>query len=150
MILKSSIKYNLLSFDELVINLDRLSRFKLPEDSFQRVFSSILLKHLIEPKYSKKDIENEDAKIISKMVRQIWNASTEAVFYEKNIDKTSNSVLKTVIKNTFKNIDEKTEEYLNTDLNIASIIVLLTSNIDIQTAFYPFESLFGCKGQLVE
>ena len=120
--LKSSIKYNLLSFDELVINLDRLSRFKLPEDSFSRVFSSILSKHLIEPKYSKKDIENEDAKVISKMVKQIWNASVKACFEDKSTNNTVNNALKTIIKHTFKNIDEKTEILINTDLNIVPIL----------------------------
>lgn len=130
LILKSSIKYNLLSFDELVINLDRLSRFKLPEDSFSRVFSSILSKHLLEPKYSKKDIENEDAKVISKMVKQIWNDSVKAYTQEKTTKYIENNALKTIIKRTFKNIDEKTEILINTELNTVPIL----KNINYQNA----------------
>ena len=82
----SLLKYKLLSFEELVINLDRLSRFKLPEDSFYRVFSDIILKYLISPKYSKSDIEKLDAKYLSKIVKKIWNDSVKNSCSNKNLN----------------------------------------------------------------
>ncbi len=122
LIFKSSIKYNLLSFDELVINLDRLSRFKLPEESFPRVFYSIILKHLIEPRLSKNDIENQKAEFIAKTVKLIWNDSVSKVCKIRSNSNFPNIALKSLIKNTFKNIDERTKIFLNTDLNIASVL----------------------------
>lgn len=126
----NQIKYNLLSFDELVINLDRLSRFKLPEDTFTRVFNSIILKHLLFPKYSKSDLEKLDAKYISDIVKEIWNASIK---HNCNIEYNSqipNDALKLIIENTFKNIDERTKILIRTKLNISPLLY----NIPYHTA----------------
>lgn len=130
LISKSSIKYNLLSFDELIINLDRLSRFKLPEDVFLRVFSSIIFKHLIQPKYSKNDLDNEDVKVLSKIVEMIWNDSVNACFKSYKNKNTINTALKNIIKQTFKNIDNETRLLINTDLNFSPLI----ENINYETA----------------
>lgn len=127
---KLEIKYKLLSFDELVINLDRLSRFKLPEENFNRVFNSIIYKNLIFPKYSKIDIEELDPKIIGKIVEEIWNKSVANIFAVKNINTVSNQVLKISILETFKNINERTKTYINTKLNFSDIL----KNIDYETA----------------
>ena len=80
------IKFKFLSLDELSISVDRLSRFKLPEEAYFRVFSSILQKSLITPKYSKKELEELPAEIISKLVKHIWNKSVENIF-GKNEDR---------------------------------------------------------------
>ena len=101
LIFKNSIKYNLLSFDELVINLDRLSRFKLPEESFTRVFGYIILKKLITPKYSKNDFLNEDARVIAKFVKEIWNESVKACCDTTFNNSNANIALKSIIKDTF-------------------------------------------------
>lgn len=117
-----NIKYNLIPFNELVVNLDRLSRFKLPENSFPRVFYSIVLKYLINPKYSKNDILNEDVSLVSEIVKQIWNDSVDKCCKSLNINTEINSAIKTLIKNTFKNIDDKTSVLIKTNLNIAPIL----------------------------
>lgn len=118
----SSIKYKLLSFDELVINLDRLTRFKLPEDSYNRVFNSIIFKCLIFPKYSKKEIENLDSKLISNFVETIWNESVKNCCANFEENKYLNNVKKMIINKTFKNIDNRTKDYINTKLNYSSVL----------------------------
>lgn len=116
----TNIKYKYLTFDELVINLDRLSRFKNPEESFSRVFSEIIFKCLITPKYSKNEIENLDPKIIANIVQKIWNGSVEKNLKFKT--KITNNILKTHINNSFKNYDERTKIYISTKLNIEPIL----------------------------
>lgn len=125
---KSSVKYKLLSFDELVINLDRLSRFKLPEDSFNRVFISVLQKCLIQPQYSKIEIENLDAKYLSALVKEIWNNSVKKCCNENKNNDNCNKALKLIIENSFKNIDKRTKILINTKLNISPILNKLTYN----------------------
>lgn len=127
---KLEIKYKLLSYEELVINLDRLSRFKLPEENFNRVFNSIIYKNLILPKYSKIDIEEIEPKIIANIVEKIWNKSVENIFTSKNTNNISNQVLKISILQTYKNINERTRTYINTKLNFSDIL----KNIDYETA----------------
>lgn len=125
---KSSIKYKLLTFDELVINLDRLSRFKLPEYTYGRVFYSILEKCLISPKYSKKEFDTLNPKYIASLVKEIWNNSV------KNYNKTSikedicNKALKMIIKKSFKNIEERNSIFINTNLLFSPILEKLDYN----------------------
>ncbi len=121
------LKYKLLSFYELTVNLDRLSRFKLPDESFIRVFHGIILKYLISPKYSKSEIEMLEPKYISDIVKTIWNASVKASCPCKNI-KTEKNVLKELINSTFKNIDKRTQTYIDTKLDIKPILLKLNYN----------------------
>lgn len=127
-ILDNNFKYKCLTLDELVINLDRLSRFKSPEESFSRVFSEIIFKYLITPKYSKNEIENLNPQTISNIVQKIWNNSVENIFKVKSKD--PHNILKTHINNAFKNYDERTEIFISTKLNIIEIL----KNIDFDTA----------------
>ena len=127
---KSTIKYKLLSFEELVINLDRLSRFKLPDETYSRVFHNIIYTKLIYPKYSKLDIDTIDPKIIKNIVEEIWNTSVEKLFSSQNINITPNIALKNTIDNTFKNINERTKIYIKAKLNFSSIL----ENIDYETS----------------
>ena len=107
--------------------MDRLSRFKLPENSFQRVFESVILKHLIEPKYSKKDIQSEDIKKIASIFKIIWNDSVEACCSasSEQSNKYVQNALKFLVKSTFKNTDEKTSILIDTDINIAPILKMI-------------------------
>ena len=118
----NSVKYKLLSFNELVISLDRLSRFKFPEYSFFRVFSDILSKCLISPKYSKEEIEALDRKYIAQLVEEIWNKSVETTCKASVSNDIPLTVLKLTIEKTFRNISKDTQILINTDLNISPIL----------------------------
>ena len=112
--------FKCLTLDELIINLDRLSRFKDPDEAYKRVFFEIITKSLISPKYSKKELEQEKPETIVKLVEKIWNSS---VFEISNIQKKENSkLLKFLVKNTFKNLSIETEKYINAKLNIEPIL----------------------------
>ena len=129
--MQSSIKYKFLSFDELVINMDRLSRFKSPDESFSRVFNSIIYRNLISPKYSKVDIERLDSRIIVSIVEEIWNTSVYNIFGVNDIDNQSaNKALNISIGETFKNIDERTQSFLNAKLNFSAIL----KHLDFESA----------------
>ncbi len=125
-----SVKFKFLSFDELVINLDRLSRFKLPDESFNRVFNSIILKCLIYPKFSKSDVEKFNPRIVSNIVRKIWNASVKNCCKNTKISNSSHKALCLIINKTFKNVDERTRILINTKLNISPIL----SELDFKTS----------------
>ena len=114
-------KYKLLTKEELFISLDRLSRFKLPEESYMRVFSSIITKCLISPKLSKKDIETLSATEISTIVQLIWNKSVENIFGKENKIKKIN-ILKFLAYKTFKNFDERTKTLIDTNLLIDKLV----------------------------
>ncbi len=127
---KVSVKFKLLTFDELVINLDRLSRFKLPEDTFFRVFSSVILKNLIYPKFSHKDVEILNPEYISFLFLKIWNKSVYNIFGKTNNNKYVSKALNIIIKSTFKNIDNNTKILLKT----APVISPILEKIDYDKA----------------
>ncbi len=127
-LLKESVKYKLLTFDELVINLDRLSRFKLPETSYNRVFNSIIYRNLISPKYSQTDIERLSADYISQIVKKIWNESVYNLFGKCESFSACQKALLMLSDLTFKNIDERTKKLICTKLNISPILEKIDYN----------------------
>ena len=49
-------KFKNLTKEQIIISLDRLTRFKNTREKYLRVFSDILISNLIEPKLKKSDI----------------------------------------------------------------------------------------------
>ncbi len=121
-------KFKLLTKEELIISLDRLSRFKLPEESYFRVFSSIVTKCLISPKLSKTDIDNLSAEKLSQIVELIWNKSIENIFGKAYKEKKIN-LLKYLASKSFKNFDEKTKILINTNLLINNLLETTSTDI---------------------
>ena len=136
-LINSSIKYNLLSFDELVISLDRLSRFKTPEEIFPRVFHSVIFKHLLYPKYSKKDIDFINIETICNIFTQIWNDSVKTCCNCSIENDFVFDNLISIIRSTFSNIDENTNFLLNSKLSISPIL----KKLDYKTASYNLKFL---------
>ena len=126
---KQKIKYKLLTFDELVINIDRMSRFKLPEDSFPRVFYSVLYKCLITPKYTKNEIEKLPDDLVSLYVKEIWNESVSKNFDFIENDFAINNIFKQMIYSVFANIDKRTKTFINTKLLLSPILKNIDYNI---------------------
>ncbi len=120
-------KFKFLTKEELIISIDRLSRFKLPEESFFRVFSSIVTKCLISPKLSKKELENISGDELSKIVELIWNKSIENIFGKIN-KKNNNNILKYLTDKTFKNTDNRTKKLINTNLYINELLQSIEYN----------------------
>lgn len=118
----------MLTVDELVINLDRLSRFKLPEYSYFRVFSSIIQKNLIFPKYTKSELETLSPEIISSIVKEIWNKSVQNIWGKSNSFDSAYKAQKMLINQTYKNIDEKTSVFVKTVLRFSEILNSLSNN----------------------
>ena len=69
------IKYKKLTKEQIIISLDRLTRFKNPKDKYMRVFSDIILSNLIEPKLKKADLEKLEVKLIKDYAVEILNSS---------------------------------------------------------------------------
>ncbi len=121
MISNNSVKFKYLSKNELLINLDRLSRFKLPEESYKRVFYDVILKCLINPKYGINNLDNMPCRELCNLFKYIWNSSVE-YNYKKKITGNEFNLLKYICLNSFKNLDEKTKLLINTNIYIEPIL----------------------------
>lgn len=114
------IKYLHISKDDLILSLDRLTRFKHPEIKYNRVFSDILCKYLLEPKLNKKQIADLSTDTLKNIICEIWNNS--AKIYGKKLN--SNTKLLKVLRNEIAQtyiINEETQSLINIDLDYSPL-----------------------------
>ena len=66
-------KIKQLTKEQLIISIDRLTRFKEPEIKYLRVFKEIILNNLIEPKYKKADLDEMCYEEITNLAQEVIN-----------------------------------------------------------------------------
>ena len=119
-------KYKLLTEEQILISIDRLTRFKETKQKYLRVYSDILVSNLIEPKLKKTEIEKLDYSIITKYVSEIFNASLKSTTYNNII----NNIIKDYENNLFNN-DEEVQKLLNNNINYLGVYDLITEKAPI-------------------
>ncbi len=115
-------KYKILTKEQILISLDRLTRFKLTKEKYLRVFSDIILGNLIEPKFKKIELEHLD-------VREIRNYAVEI------INNSLIQILEVEEQDDSFNINMKLKNYENSVFNNDALTqILLDNNIDYNNA----------------
>lgn len=117
----TKIKFLPISQENLVLSLDRLTRFKSPEIKYYRVFTDILCRYLLYPKFSKNEIRQLDSTLLKDYVETIWNTSVAKFEPEENINHKLNNLLVKEIYNTYK-ITPKLNELININININGVL----------------------------
>ena len=95
-------KYKKLSEEQIIISLDRLTRFKNTKEKYLRVFFDIILSNLIEPKFKKSDLEKMSFSYIRDCAQEIFNNS---LGYKTAPDYSINKKLMDYENSVFKNDD---------------------------------------------
>lgn len=113
-----------LTKEQILISLDRLTRFKEPERRYMRVFEEIITGNLIEPKLKKNDIENLDYAEITRLAQEIINYSLEALGLELKEDYSINTQIYDYEKTIF-HITEHQEIFLKNKINYAAAVELI-------------------------
>lgn len=116
-------KYKLLTDRQILISIDRLTRFKPTEDKYLRVFKDIISSSLMEPALKKRDLDNLDYKTLTDITTEIFNAS----FPSNNDDFSINKKLKEYENSIFNN-SEDVQALLNNKLDYKSALELVTSD----------------------
>ena len=70
-------KYKRLTKEQIIISLDRLTRFKPTKEKYLRVFFDIITGNLTEPRYKRTQLESMDCEEIKNYAQEIFNASVE-------------------------------------------------------------------------
>lgn len=123
-------RFKKLSKDQIIISLDRLTRFKPTKEKYLRVFSDILVNNLIEPKYKRNDIEKLDFSLISKLVSVIINDSLSIYTSYNNLNKNINIFLQEYENSVFVN-DVETQKLLNNDINYLGVADLISEDCPV-------------------
>lgn len=111
-----------LTKEQILISIDRLTRFKHPEDKYLRVFKDIITSNLIYPKFKRSELDNMDYAALTRLAEYIFNLSLDGLADEK-----INHKVAEYEKSVFYT-DENTQQLLNNKLNYASAIELIPEN----------------------
>lgn len=117
-------KYKRLSEEQIIISLDRLTRFKQTKEKYLRVFFDIILSSLIEPKLKKTELENLSLREIKNYAQEIFNAS---IGEKKNTDFTINQKLMLYENSVFYN-DSSVQELLQNEINYIGALKYINEN----------------------
>lgn len=113
-----------LTTEQILISLDRLTRFKEPEKRYMRVFGDIITSNLIEPKYKKTDIENLDYALVTDLATEIINFSLTSLGFELLDDYSINQQILDYEKRIFR-FSEREKVFLKNKINYAAAVQLI-------------------------
>lgn len=77
--MNNSFKIKPLTKEQIIISLDRLTRFKPTEEKYLRVFKDIITSNLIYPKYKKAELNLMDYGELTKIVEEIFDCSLKSL-----------------------------------------------------------------------
>lgn len=129
------LKIKLLTKQQIIISLDRLTRFKYTEDKYLRVFKEVIASNLILPKFKKKELDLLDYAELTRLAQEIINFSVGVIASRSGIPARQHTV-----------INQKLLEYeksvFNFDKNVEK---LLKNKIDYEVALELFEGDLPCN-----
>ena len=116
-----------MSRNQIVIAIDRLTRFKPTSEKYLRVFKETILNHLITPAFKKKDLDEMDNEVITNYATEIFNFSLSKITNTNNNDFYINEYLEKYENSIFKN-DFETKKLLKNKINYKSALNLLNED----------------------
>lgn len=105
-----------LTKSQIIISIDRLTRFKNTETKYLRVFKDILTQNLIEPKFKKTDLEKMDYFELRNWAEFVINYSLEMAGLTLENDYLINQRLLNYENSVFEN-NKNVQELLNNKIN---------------------------------
>lgn len=122
-----NLKIKPLTKEQIIISVDRLTRFKDTETKYLRVFKDIISGNLILPKIKKTELDKLDYSALKDIAEKIINYSLSEFYHELNENYIINQRLYDYEKSVF-NLDENTEKLLKNKINYNAIIKLLNTD----------------------
>lgn len=122
--LEEKFKIKPLSKYQILISLDRLTRFKFTEDKYLRVFKDIITSNLIYPKYRKKELDLIDYDVLVQIVQNIFDFSLKSLNILPSKDFLINKKLLEYEKSVFK-LDENVQKLLKNKIDYKAALLLL-------------------------
>lgn len=119
-----NIKIKPLTKEQIIISIDRLTRFKFTETKYLRVYKDILINNLIEPKYKKSDIDCLNYNELTSIAEFIINYSLKELGINIANSKKINSELKNYENAIFK-LDDNIQQLLENNINYDAILQLI-------------------------
>lgn len=133
--LEKELKIKPLTKEQLVISLDRLTRFKPTEEKYLRVFKDLIISNLIAPKFKKKELDLIPYEELRNFAQEVINFSIQelksrlglpAQQQEAQINKKILEYEKSVFK-----FDKNVETLLDNNIDYISAIKMISSSTNL-------------------
>lgn len=119
-----------LTKEQILISIDRLTRFKNPEVKYLRVFKDLITNNLITPKFKKAELDEMPYGEIKNFAEEIINFSLEKLDLTTENDGLINQILFDYEKNIY-NLNEHVDELLKNKINYRACVELIDQNAPI-------------------
>ena len=120
-------KYKNLTKEQILISLDRLTRFKSAGEKYRRVFGDIILSCLIEPKFKKNELDNLPPFQLRDYAAEIFNSSIKS-FCNHNLENYGINERLKEYENTVFVCDEDTNILLDNKIDYFKSLDLIDDN----------------------
>ena len=147
------LKIKPLTKEQLIISIERLTRFKDPEIKYLRVYKELITNNIIEPRIKKEDLDNMDYEELTLLAQDIINSyiprNDDDLILNQKLYDYENSIFK---------LNENTNKLLKNQINYKSIINILPDNsadnlkwlkngLCVQNSFgFPVKKIILCEG----
>lgn len=114
-----------LTNEQILISIDRLTRFKPTEEKYLRVFKDIIISNLVYPKYKRQELDNMDYEQLTKLADYVFEISlgnAKSLYINKKLEVYENSVFK---------LDVNSKRLLNNNINYEEAIKLIDESSPI-------------------
>ena len=116
-------KFKPLTKEQLIISIDRLTRFKEPETKYLRVFFDIIVNNLIQPKFRKHELEELNYEQIVDVAQKIINGSIPDCTNDFAINQQLYDY-----ENSIFCLNENAQKLLKNKINYKGLIELIPDN----------------------
>ena len=123
----ANLKIKPLLKEQIIISIDRLTRFKCPEEKYLRVFYDIILHNLIEPKYNRSELENLENEKIMTLAQDVINFSLDKLGCQSDKNFVINKKLFEYENSVFK-FGDNIKSLLTNKINYFGMLQLLSEN----------------------
>ena len=124
------LKIKPLTKEQILISIDRLTRFKHPEEKYLRVFKDILVTNLLYPKFKKTQLDEMPYEELVNYAQEILNFSLSELGFEDNKNFDVNSLILKNELNTYI-VDDKTKILLDNKINFQACCQLIENDAPI-------------------
>lgn len=124
------VKIKPMSKEQIIISVDRLTRFKNTEVKYLRVFKDILISNLIYPKFKRSELDLMDYCLLRDYAVNIINFSLASLGFEDNNEFIINQRLLDYEKKLFK-LDCNTICLLENKINYNAVVSLLDNETNL-------------------
>lgn len=116
-----------LTKEQILISLDRLTRFKPTEEKYLRVFRDIISANLISPKYKKKELDLMNYSQLTKLVEKVFDYSVDYFDVVQPKDLAINIALLKYEDSVFY-LDKNVKDLVNNKINYKAFLEMLQEN----------------------